>query len=227
MNAGHASMSHEQVALMMPAYIRGQLDTGQQRRIQAHIACCSACARRHREDLELAEAIASPPEDLELLLTSARRQRNRQRLLDNLATSRPEVDIPKTVGEARRSSTRLAALVAGLAAVSLGTVVLTQKLVAPERDTAVIYRTQTSASPQIQPATGGPTYKVMFRAEATLDSVQRLLRRSGAVVVAGPTENGVYTLAFPAANGDPDATLGHLRHQPEIVFAERSVHGDG
>lgn len=220
-------MSHEEAALLMPAFIRGRLDTQRQRQMQEHIAGCSTCGLRHREDLELAKAIERTPAGIELLLTSASQERNRQRLMENIASNSRPVG-SNAAKEPRFPLPALAlAMVAGLGAISIGAVLLTQHLATPEGYIPVTYRTQTTASPDTRPATEGPTYRVVFQPGASLDNIQRLLLDLDAVVVGGPTEAGVYTLAFPAGRYAEGEILGRLRQQPEIVFAEKSVHRDG
>ncbi len=227
MKTGITGLSHEEAALLMPAFIRGKLDTQRQRQMQEHIAGCSNCASRHREDLELAEAIEQPPAGIELLLTSASRTRNRQKLMATL-TPLPGTDNAGAANERRFSvPARALALAAGLAAVAVGAVLLTQHLAAPDGSTPVLYRTQTTASPHTDRATESATYRVVFQPGATLDSIQRLLLDLDGVVVGGPTEAGVYTLAFPAGRGPDSEILDRLRQRPEIVFAEKSVHRDG
>lgn len=227
MNTGVTSISHEETALLMPAFIRGRLDTQRQRQMQEHIAGCSACTRRHREDLELAEMLEQTPAGIELLLTSASRERNRQRLMENITfASRPTG--PNAAKETRSPfPARAMGLAAGLGAIAIGAVLLTQHLATPEAYTPVTYRTQTTASPGAKPVSEGPTYRVVFQPGATLDRIQRLLLDLDAVVVGGPTEAGVYTLAFPTGRHAEGEVLARLRQQPEIVFAEKSVHRDG
>lgn len=224
MNGAFTSLSHEQVDSLLPSFIRGQLDTPRQRQIQEHIAVCTSCARRHREDLELAEAIEQTPAGIELLVTEATRERNRQRVMGCIDPFPAVEHRPAPARSHAPSALRSLALVASIATIALGLTLAVQRV----RDdyTPAIYRTQTAAIPQ--PASGqqDPTFRVVFRPEATLQSIQQLLLALDAAVIGGPTEAGVYTLTFTGTSDSESEILQRLRQQPEIVLAEKSVHRD-
>jgi len=218
---------HHQVSLLMPAFIRGRLDSERQRQMQEHIASCDVCARIHREDLDLCNAMQQVPPDVELLLTSEQRTRNRMQLMQLIGVDDSEENTgmraqryPQT---RRNHRLRHGALAAGLVAMVIGAALLPRNLGDPEPYRAVAYRTQSSVSPQSM-ATPEPTYRVVFRSSAEPEAIQHLLVDIGAVVMGEPSATGVYTLAFPPPSDDK--ILRQLRQMPEIVLAERSAHND-
>lgn len=223
MTHGSRSIPHHKVPQLMPAFMHGRLDSQLQRQIQEHIASCPSCARVHREDLELYNTMEQVPPGVEMLLTSKSRERNRMRLMHDLGTSDTS-DVPGTgsrrfrqAGKDRRF--RLSALAATLVALAVGIL-----LVPGNTDREVTYETHSTIP--VQPLESeGPTYRVVFQSAADPKTVQGLLEEMGAVIVAGPSAAGVYTLAFPAPSAD--TVLRRLRQMPEIALAEKSVHNDG
>ncbi len=82
------------------------------------------------------------------------------------------------------------------------------------------YRTLTTPPPRYGV---GRHVRVVFRADLSLDRLQRLLQSVDAHIVDGPTEAHVYTLGF----GQPlpsaaalETRLAALRADPDVVFAE-------
>ncbi|TGD75977.1 hypothetical protein E4634_00010 [Mangrovimicrobium sediminis] len=231
MNHARMALSHAQVRQLMPGFIHGRLDSQQQREVQEHIASCASCARQHRDDLQLTEAFAPPPRDIELLLTSSRREHNRQQLFAMIDALEPAAAAPASAGPAsatrpRRHSTWPLALAAGLAALSVGATLFNSQLDPHHGYQSQSYRTQTAALPGATNQASPASYRVVFDASTTLESIQALLQGMHATVIDGPSAAGVYTLVFPADTPEAEL-LGELRADPAVLFAEKSVHNDG
>jgi len=229
-SAHGGSLSHTQVVSLMPAFICGVLDSQRQRQMQEHIATCSSCATLHRGDLEVAGLVRQTPVEIEVLLTSVRRERNRRQLLQLIATENPAKvgdtsSMPPVMhASTRRFRARFAMQAAALAAVFVCGFILVRGLEPALTYRPVIYQTRTAAA--TAPEVAGPVYRVVFRSSTTPAEVQQLLRDLDAVLVGGPSAAGVYSVAFLSRGDGPDALLKHLRQRPEIALAERAVHRD-
>jgi len=229
MNSKRPALTHEQVALHLPAFIRGKLSSERQRQVQEHIAACQVCANEHREDLGLSRLVEEPPPDLERLLTPARLEHNRRRVLQRIPQSDFHDVTDSEPGTGRNRSglptPGQAVIAAGLCALVVGVILLSQgqdptRIVQP-----LAYQTRSSASAQL-PGDYAPSYRVVFQPGETRASIRQSLLALDAVVLDGPSAAGVYTLAFPPREKPEDQTLYRLRQRPEILLAEPSVHRD-
>jgi hypothetical protein len=63
--------------------------------------------------------------------------------------------------------------------------------------------------------------RVVFAPEASLSSINKLLRQVESNIIAGPSEAGVYTLSAPPGK-DVQSIILRLRAHPEVLFAEPS-----
>lgn len=219
MTGSRAGISHEEVALLLPAFIRGQLDSGRQRQLQEHIAACSTCAAAHRRDLQWVEALTRPPGELEALLSSDARRDNRQRLFRAIG-SKTTTDRKHRWRWPPPPRFALAAT-----ALLLGIVLTLQWQALTVGPTPITYQTRSTVPTTLSPITG-PAFRVVFREEARLVSVQGVIRELGARVVDGPSARGSFTLVVPPGDGSAEAVLAELRARPEVLLAELAVHSD-
>ncbi len=228
MKPANTPLTHEQVELLMPAFVHGRLDSRRHRLVQEHIASCAPCAGRHREDLELSAEVSRPPPAVELLLTSASRERNRRRLWEAIdadtVSPLPQSAPLRQVARRRPSPLRPFGIAAGLAFVLLAGATLLRDTLPGTTYSPVTYQTRTSSSGAAVP--GQQRYHVMFRDSATAADIRRMLQAFDAVVIDGPSAAGVYTLVFGHDAPPADALLQQLRQQPEIALAEPGLHGD-
>lgn len=83
---------------------------------------------------------------------------------------------------------------------------------------------KTAAVPPLAEAQG-PLAKIIFKPDATEQSIRGLLRDADASIVSGPSALGVYTIALPSSLKDEAAVegaVGRLRARDDVVqFAER------
>lgn len=230
MNSEHPRITHSRAEALMPAFIHGKLDSGLQRGIQEHIASCQACATRHRQDLELTAALGVSPPALGQILTHDARARNRERLLARIGghASATQYAAPGDAGRDPRIPGRPHRTAAFTAAVAAVLVLAVWPRSSPPVPVSQMpgFHTRTASAP-VSTHYEGSTFRVVFRAQATAENIQRLLLHLDAVVVSGPTAAGVYTLAFPDSTRSGTETLVRLRGQAEIALAEPSVHRDG
>ncbi|TDG13340.1 zf-HC2 domain-containing protein [Seongchinamella unica] len=214
-----ADISHEEVALLLPAFIHGQLNSRRQRQVQEHIAICASCASAHRRDLQWVETMSHPPGNLEAMLSSETRNGNRLRLFRNIAN---------TTGDDRKRRRKWASapwFALAATAVFLGVALALQWQTLSVAPTPITYQTR-STVPATSSAVTGPVFRVVFSDEARHGSVQQVIRELGARVVDGPSERGSFTLVVPPGNRPTEDVLGELRTRPEVLLAELAAHSD-
>lgn len=106
----------------------------------------------------------------------------------------------------------------GLAAIQLAViVVLIGVYPAPHR-----FKTLTSAPLQVR---RGPAVNVVFQPGATEKEIRSLLTALGAVIVNGPTAEGLYTIVLPP-HVNSDQVLARLQKDPSVKFAAKA-YADG
>ncbi|GAA0763356.1 zf-HC2 domain-containing protein [Ideonella azotifigens] len=219
---------HQATWALLPWLANGSATPAQRRQAEAHLATCADCreALRHEQQLvtEMAEP-ATPGPDLEQGLAKLMRR------LDgaNLGAMRPAVAARPRQGwmggwaAAAQSGLRVplatVALVGGLQLVlTLGVVAWWWQGQAATATPA--YQTLTDAPAGTGASRG--VLRVVFQGERRVDEVQALLLQRGLVVLAGPTEAGVFTLGWAEGAGqrDADGLAAELRHLPAVAFAE-------
>ncbi|RLQ20423.1 zf-HC2 domain-containing protein [Seongchinamella sediminis] len=219
MTRSRTDISHEEVALLLPAFIHGQLNSRRQRQVQEHIATCASCAAAHRRDLQWVETMSHPPGNLEALLASDTRNGNRLRLFRHLANTTSD-ERKRRWGRASPPWFALAAT-----AVFLGVVVALQWQALSVAPTPITYQTR-STVPTTPSVITGPALRVVFSDEARHGSVQKVIRELGARVVDGPSARGSFTLVVPPGNRPTEDVLDELRARPEVLLAELASHSD-
>ncbi len=80
------------------------------------------------------------------------------------------------------------------------------------------YKTLTTQSPQV---TSGVRVNVVFKADARVEDVRRLLREVGATIVWGPSQEGLYIIKIERSK-ELKSILERLRDSPIVEFAERA-----
>ncbi len=191
---------HHEAEELLPWYATGQIDEAERIRVEQHLSSCAQC----REQLTL-----------------------ERRLVQEFRSLAPEVDAgwvrlrnriekPASLIEQKRVPPRIRDLfgrpaIAMLAAAQLAFVVLAGGLLLSLSRPA--YHALGSPPPT-QPA----NVIVMFRADATIQDMQDLLRASGASVAAGPTPAGAYLLRV--APKQRQLALAKLRSDDEVQLAE-------
>jgi hypothetical protein len=177
---------HSQWTDAIPAYLDGSLPAGAAVRLVAHVAACAGCAF----ELELERRVAA-------LLDPAHEDAQFERLWARIAAVTPNVAPP------RRAPHRRGASIMALAATMLFGAGISWYHGASAPD-------YTTLGDSPQRACGS------LRVQALGASARAAIDASGAHIVDGPDNAGVYTLAAP----DPVEALRALRASPAIRLAE-------
>jgi hypothetical protein len=210
---------HQEAWSLLPWLANGTATAAQRQRAEAHLAECGECRAELAREARLAAGMARPgvpgpdlSQGLDLLM----------RRLDHAAPAQPPRPwfVGRPGGGAQiRVSTALLLGGLQLALVAAGAAWwLNATAPAPLAGGAAgAYQTLT------QPAgvtTGAPALRVVFNAERPVADMQQLLVTHGLVIVEGPTEAGVFTLASAGAPRDMDALAADVRRSPAVAFAE-------
>lgn len=188
---------HRDTMLALPWYANGTLETAERMTVEAHLAQCAQCRQALAQETRLANAIAAT-EPVHLSMDASREA------LARMMDRHDRASWLRSAADAiRRALTRQPVLIPAFAAALMAMVFVMPAVM----DDAAPYRTLTA------PQHAGPSLKVLLRPEAGADAIAQLAARHALVVVSGPSEGGVYTLAVAddataeeaaqALSGDP------------------------
>jgi hypothetical protein len=227
-------------ASLLPWFVNETLSAEDRGRVEAHLADCASCraelaAERHiRTLLRQPEAVQAVPQlGLRKLLARIDEERplmaGQHAVADvtpvhttHMAHSAPP---PGLTGARRVRRPWRTALTPWLAAAvvveAIGLGVLGAQS-AHQRNglESASYSTMTAIAPSV---TDGPGFRVVFTPGMTLIELRDVLRAQRLVVVAGPSEAGVFTLRLAGGATDAGAStdaLVTLRADPRVRFAE-------
>lgn len=215
----------DEAARLLPWFVNGTLSTADAGRVSAHLDRCQAC-RAAAAELGRVRTLLRSPAQVEY--TPQAGFRKLMARIDEMEREYPApAPAPKPVAvvphPARRPShghVRWLAAAVVVQAVALGAIGGAHFLARPAIDDAPRYRTLTSAAPVVA---AGPRLRVVFAPATTLAELNDLLHANQLVVVAGPSDAGIYTLALhssPARRDAQDTVLARLRADPRVRFAE-------
>lgn len=216
---------HQETWSLLPWLANGTASSAERRHAEAHLAECAECRAELAREQRLAAGLARPS------VPGPDPHHGLERLMQRLdqaapaAPLRPWPGARAVGGSGGGAQIRLstAMLLGGLqlALVAAG-VAWWLRAGAPggtPNGTEGVYQTLTQAA---GPAATAPALRVVFDAAHPVAAVQALLVNHGLVIVHGPTEAGVFTLA-PATARPPrnlDALAADLRASPAVAFAE-------
>jgi len=212
MNAENTSSAadHETLQDALPWYANGSLPEAEAARLQEHLRSCAAC----REDLAWQRKLLETEGPLPAGLDP---DRALARLMPRLDAAPVQAAAPQRgPGQWLRALLapgrwQLAAMAAQLAVIAVLAVQLLP------RETPSSYQ----ALGRGQAST--PDLLVVFKADARVQDVQRLLQANGARIVGGPTVAGAYMLDVDADR--QAALLAALRADPAVDLAENLTPG--
>lgn len=184
---------HRNTVRLLPWHVTGQLDPAEHEAVEAHLADCSECQHELQAERRLRSAISTLQIDLDTVWTE-----DGEPNLNRMRASAPRRFGPRPLGW----------FLAGQCAVGL----LLMIVMTPTRD-VTLYKGLGSA-----PVEALGAMIIMFRPNASEQSIRDTLTKSGARIVDGPTSAGAYVLSIPAANRS--AMLQQLRTAPAVAFAE-------
>ena len=196
---------HREVRDLLPWYLGGQLEGGEQERVEAHLKVCAACQAEVRFQERLGAEIAEMPLDVERGWA-----RMRQQIAEDAA--------PRMVWRPARVAGAAAVVLRGspmwggwaLASVLLVAAVVWLRPLSPDGAYHAL-----AAKPAAPPAAD---IVVVFQPDTPERALRAALRDSGAEIVGGPTEADAYILSAPPARRG--AALAALRSHAEVVMAE-------
>lgn len=193
---------HEALQDALPWYANGSLPEAEAARVQDHLRSCAAC----REDLAWQRKLLETEGPLPSGLDPERALARLMPRLDAAPAPAPQRQRSWLGSWLAPGRWQFAAMAAQLAVIA----VLAVQLLPKEQPSSyqALGRGQAST----------PDLLVVFRADARVQDVQRLLQANGARIVGGPTVAGAYMLDV-----DPDraaALLAALRADPAVDLAE-------
>ena len=201
---------HQRTQELLPWVVTGTLEAEEAVAVEQHLQSCPAC-RAELESLRVfqtAYVSSDAPPDTERALAKLRTRLDAQTTGPARARERLGIRWPDLLG-------RAPAWMGVALAAQFGVIfALGWEVVQTER-TGVEYRTLASAD---SPARATGSLVVVFDPNAPQREVARLLRRSGARVVDGPTASNGYVLATP--RGGLQSALASLRAESAVVLAE-------
>jgi len=193
---------HRETRDLMPWLITGRLDPEEQARVEAHLGVCAECSAELAAERSLASEIAELP-----IATGIGWAAMRDRL-DSAA--RQAEFVPAAPPMRRRFTPRqIGAVLAAQAALLAAAVTITLRVEAPMAS----YHALGAA-----PAEAGGNAIIIFRPDARAETINRLLKDSGARLVDGPTAANAYVLHIAAPQRAH--ALGRLRGDAAVVLAE-------
>jgi hypothetical protein len=201
-------MNHVNAWELIPWIANGSASGDERAELQLHLEECAECRTELAAQRALMQAMRTSP--LVEKMPHASFNKLRARIDEKSAT-------PTAAASQRPRRTRLvqwltAAVV--LHAILLGALVLAVMQGRQSADTDS-FRTVSSA----EAGARGPGIRAVFSADLTMGDLLHLLEDVDLQITAGPSAEGVYTLA-PAGSSDGRAALTTLRAHPGVRFAE-------
>ncbi|KQZ32697.1 zf-HC2 domain-containing protein [Duganella sp. Root1480D1] len=207
---------HQDMQALLPWYAAGSLADGEAGRVQRHLRDCPECRAELAWQRRLIETAAPLPAALD-------QERALARLMSRLDEAPPPLAQPAAqpspvVQAPSRFASALLDWLRGpgdwkgwaIAAQALAIVVLAANML--PAGAPPVYKALGSA-----PA-ATPDVLVVFKPDASVQDVQRLLKTSGAHLVGGPTATGAWLLDVEPAQRS--AVLAALRSDPAVALAE-------
>jgi hypothetical protein len=204
----NASLSHRQVAELLPWYVNGTLEGPELDRMEGHLERCGSCRTVLAAERGLAHALRTSEE----LAFSPERALGRLR---GRLTAELEPDRPRAIGWQERLRGLSSPVRWALAGQLLVIAALSAALLWPHPDPAPF---QTLTTPSEVDTSEAESLRIVFNATTSEGDLRALLLESGGRIVAGPSRFGVYTIEVPP--GALEATLEGLRSSPLVTFVE-------
>jgi anti-sigma factor RsiW len=213
--------SHRDCWDLLPWLVNDTLSDAQKQRLELHLTDCADCRREASEQKAVREHLQR--EDSVLYAPQASLQKLLNRI--DAGDSLPQPEVRRSFGSSRTMKLLAATFVIGAVSFIAVDSVSSWRLREEPR-----YSTLTS-KPEV--VVNVPAARVVFAPAMSLAQLSELLRASGAQVVTGPTDAGVYTLVFASPQGTTGAAVGQeameqqvsvavqeLRKNPNVLFAE-------
>jgi anti-sigma factor RsiW len=205
---------HRETWDLLPWLVNGSLSASQSQRLEQHLEECTHCRTEFEAQRTLRTQLFSSEVVLDTPHASLRKLMARMEQEDTTAQPTETKTLPSS---SRTRWLAAAVIVQAVALIGLAGI-MTWKI--QDLRQAPRYTTLSTA-PRVSPTES--IARVVFAPEAASQGIAGLLRSFDAQIIAGPTEAGVYTIAFARTATEPPAdAVTRLRAHPEILFAELS-----
>ena len=195
---------HEEIEMLLPWYVTGQLDAAEKAQVDAHIAGCADCRLLLAEEWALKAKIASLPTVVPEFKLPRGSENDRSTIASHAWQSTRQ-----TVSRWAAKPLRVAAFAAAQAAMLLIVFQLAQLTTEPTAP----YRTLSSGEAAIK-----ANAIVMFDANTREAEFRKILIDTNSIIVGGPTESNVYYLHIePSVR---NITLESFRANSMILLAQ-------
>ena len=214
-----------EAARLLPWFVTESLSAADTERVTRHLENCRTCRAdlAHERTLRAALKADGPVEyapQAGLAKTLAR--------IDELTREAPsplgEVATDRQIAPLRRRFTATQWLAAAAIVQAVGLGVLGGSVLTRPAGERVGARYETLSS--LAPVANGARIRVVFTRSMTIVELTVLLGTHGLLILAGPSDAGVFTLGATDATFDRgrlDALLAGLRADPHVLFAEPAV----
>jgi len=222
-------MNHDDAWHLLPWFVNGSLRREVRHDVDTHLASCADCRSEVALQMKVRDSLSredmrreSTQSSFDQLWARIEAHGETEPVADDEVTADEAVGsadldiVPAAKARGTRSAGMPRWLVAAVIVQAIGLVTLGWLTLNDSPRVAADYRTLSSPAP----VAGGGQIRAVFSPDLQLRDLQALLASSELTIVAGPTEAGVYTLAFTKDKSDIDAALAGLRGNPAVRFAE-------
>jgi anti-sigma factor RsiW len=201
-------MNHRNAWDLIPWFVNGSASDDECAQLQEHLDQCAQC----RAELDMQRALMQEMRTRPLVekMPHASYQKLRARI--DAVPAVPQLTASQRPRRSRMVQWLTAAVVLHIVLLSTLVVVFLQG-----RSTAVPGAFRTVSSPA---ALATPGIRAVFSADLALGELHLLLNHAHLQISAGPSAEGVYTLAPDATGADRQQALLTLRAHPAVRFAE-------
>jgi hypothetical protein len=209
------TLEHQEVVALIPWYLNSRLPDHERQRIDAHIANCAACRADLLIEKRIFESIKGVPTIDYMPAASLKRFEAR---LDGLQKPVAANAAPLVRVRRRWSKPGLMAASIIVMAIAISLLLADRWVQFHAQQAAPNYRTVTSSPPRAP----NEVIRAVFSPTVTLVEMQAILGEAGLLIISGPTEAGVYSLAANSSR-PVRSSLALLRQHPAVRFAEQTL----
>ena len=211
-----------EAARLLPWFMNGRLSAADTERVTQHLVHCRIC----RADLEEQRSVrallkTNGPVEYAPQAGLARTLARIDELTRDVAPAVDDGYVDREARSARRRAGLTQWLTAAVIVQAIGLGVLGASYLARPSGGRADARYETLSSPAS--VASGPRIRAVFSASMTVGELRLLLAAQHLLMVAGPTEAGVFTLGVMEAALEPERlekSLAGLRADPRVLLAE-------
>jgi anti-sigma factor RsiW len=211
-----------EAARLLPWFVNGRLGAADAERVAQHLEHCAICRADLEEQRSVRAALkADGPVEYAPQAGLARTLARIDELTRDAAPAHGTGHAARALQPARRRYGVTQWLTAAVIVQAIGLGVLGSAYLARPAGDRADARYQTLSAPV--PTASGPHIRAVFSASMKIGELKQLLAAQHLLIVAGPTDAGVFTLGVTDAAVDQErleALLAGLRADPQVLFAE-------